>query len=188
MRVPGFLAAQVSVWHVLVLNAMTMVMVAVVVVGVTVAGAAGPASFRPVGSVRMANAHKTAATLVKGSDLKKAILSVAFTVPSGKVADIQVTYQGELAKASSSLVGMCLGELRLDSPTGSLLAPGQQLLLDGGVSTAFGGSYTVTGSLQGSRDAIPSGSHRVYFVAETGGVGCYYRNNSIFLLADIRGK
>ena len=188
MRVPGFLSAKVSIWHVLVLNAITIVMVAVVVVGVTVAGAAGPASFRPIGSIRMANAYKTAQRLITGTDGKQAILSVAFSVPSGKVADIQATYQGELSKASTSLIGMCLGELRLDSPTGTRLAPGEQLLLDGGVSSAFGGVHMVSASLQGSRTAIPSGSHRVYFVAETGGDGCYYRNNSIFLLADVHGK
>jgi hypothetical protein len=187
MRVPGFMSAKVSIWQVLVLNAITLVMVAVTVVGVTVVGASGLDSFRPIGSIRMANSYSTTTKTVAGADGDTAILSVQFTVPSGKVADIQVTYQGQIHKATTSLIGLCFGELRLDSPTGSVLAPGQQLLLDGGVLSAGGAVHEVSASLQGRKNSIPSGSHRVYFVASTGGVGCAYGDRSLFVVADIHG-
>lgn len=180
-------SAKVSIWQVLVLNAITLMLVTVMAVGVTVVGAADLNSFRPSGSFKMASAYSTNSVLVEGSDGRTSVLSVQFTVPSGKVADIQVTYQGAMIKATTSTVGLCFGELRLDSPnSGDVLPPGQQLLLDGAVDPAGSGVHAVSASLQGRKNSIPAGSHTVYFVAETGGVGCYYQSRSMFVVANIR--
>lgn len=186
MRVPGFLSAKVSIWQVVGLNVLTLVMVSVIVVGAAVAGAAGIDAFRPTGTIKMANSYSTTTKLVEGSDGPTSVLNVQFDVPSGKVADIQVTYQGAIMHAADTTVGLCFGELRLDSPSGSILQPGQQILLDGGVETGGGGLHAVATSLQGRRNSVSSGSHVIYFVAETGGVGCYYQDRSLFVIANIR--
>jgi hypothetical protein len=187
MRGERFLGRSVSLGHVLVLNAATLVVAGVLVVGAAVAGAGSVIdSFRPVGNFRMASSSTTTSTLVEGADGPTTVLSVTFDVPSGKRADILVFYNGQLTKATTSTVGLCFGSVHLDNPGSTALAPGEQLLLDGGVAASGGAVHGEAASLQARKQGVTPGHHTLYFVAETGGVGCYYDNNALFVVANVR--
>jgi hypothetical protein len=186
MRKVELLGRPVTIGHVLLLNAVTLLLVAVLALGVTSAGAVTPNAFQGAGSFRMASATRTTSVLVEGADGPTTILAVSFRVPAGKRADLLAFYNGQLTKQTTSTVGLCFGSIHLDSPSSAELAPGQQLLLDGGVAASGGAVHGEAASMQARKNGVLPGTHELFFVAETGGVGCFYGNSALFVVANLR--
>jgi hypothetical protein len=186
MRKVSILGRPATVGHVLALNAVTLGLVTVLALGVASVGAVSPNAFQGAGSFRMASATRTTSVLVEGGDGPTAVLSVTFDVPPGKRADLLAFYNGQLTKATTSTVGLCFGSIHLDSPSGAELLPGEQLLLDGGVAASGGAVHGEAASMQARKNGILPGTHELFFVATTGGVGCRYGNNALFAVANLR--
>src|ERR1035437_4344882 len=132
-----FLSRHVSLAHVLAVNVLTAVAVAVLALGVGTAGAAAPAAFQSAGSFRLAAASATTEVEVTGST-SKTVLSVSFTVPSGRRADVQATYNGQVQSTTAGAeLGVCFAGMRLDSSS-DFLKPGEILVLDRRIEVAPG--------------------------------------------------
>jgi hypothetical protein len=124
--------------------------------------------------------HATDSIQVTGAAGPQTILTLPFTVPPGRVADVSVFFNGQLTHASATPVGLCFGEVRLDDPVnGTVLAPGELLLLDGGVQPAGGALHAVAAD-------VASGLHTLYMRAETGGQGCFYGARTLMAISNLR--
>jgi hypothetical protein len=191
MRRPAFLASTVSVWHVLVLNAITLVLVGILVGGALGDGLVGRAAFKPAGAFRMATAASTTSQVVTGAMGETTILRVSFRVPSGRRADIAAFFNSQITKVDSTPanppIGLCFNSIRLDNAaSGPILNPGELLTLDGFVDPAADSLHAVTASVQGVRNDLPPGNHTLYVRANSGGEGCRWQDRSIVVLANLR--
>lgn len=131
----------------------------------------------------------TSSIAVAGADGETTILSLPFTVPPGRQADIAAFFNGQLRHVSSTPIGSCFGLMRLDNATiGPILSPTAAafLLLDGTVETSLSALHTVTASLQGIGANIAPGPHVLYVRATTGGQGCSFGQRSLVVLATFR--
>jgi hypothetical protein len=136
---------------------------------------------------RVASVQATDSIQVTGAGGPQTILTLPFTVPPGRVADVSVFFNGQLTHASATPVGLCFGEVRLDDPVnGTVLAPGELLLLDGDVQPAGGALHAVAASLQALAADVSSGLHTLYMRAETGGQGCFYGARTLMAISNLR--
>jgi hypothetical protein len=178
--VSRFLGTKVSLGHVLLLNAVTVVIVAVIAVAATV-GAASPASFRPSGSFRMVTAVNNDVVDVHQAGVN--VLSASFTVPQGKVADIQATYNATIVSEDLGAgLGLCQVQMLID--TGTVLKPGQATLLDKGVDNGSG-YYGEQRSYQAMKNNLGAGTHNLIVAASGGGTGCWYGPGTLFIDANL---
>jgi hypothetical protein len=185
MRRFSFFETKVSLGHVLLLNAVTIGIVALFIVGITGVGAATPDSFSASGTVRIASAQTAGPGLIAGGDGNVVVMAVQFTVPSGKKADILASFQETVMSADlAAAVGLCFGTMRLDATNGPDLLPGSQVMLDKGVDNGSG-YYGEARGIQSRKLNVGAGLHTLYVIAFSGGNGCYYGQGSTFVIANI---
>jgi hypothetical protein len=174
------LRSNVSLVHVVFLNALTVVVVAMVALAAGV-GAATPDAFRPAGSYRMVTAYSADSVDVHQSGV--ALLLGTFTVPSGKRADIQATFSTNVVSRDlGPAVGLCLAEMLIDS--GTSLKPGSVVLLDKGVDNGSG-YYGEQRTFLAFKSNIGPGTHNVLVVGGAGGNGCWYGPSTLFIDANL---
>ncbi len=184
MRSPSFLRGQVSVGHVLLLNAMTIVIVAVLVYGAGAFATASPSAFQPGGSVRIASATSSSDVTIDFQPFERTILQASFSVPSGKRADVLAFLNGTVNTGPNIVV--CKVVMRLDgASSGTVLAPGEMTFLDWYEAA---GLVPVTRSVQGRKNSVGPGSHTLYVrgINASGENTCSFGARSLFLVANIR--
>jgi hypothetical protein len=170
----------VSLGHVIVLNALTVVVVAIVGLAAGV-GAASLDAFRPSGSYHMVTAYSASSIDVHQSGVS--LLLGTFTVPSGKRADIQATFSANIVSEDlGPAVGVCQAEMLIDS--GTSLKPGNVTLLDKGVDNGSG-YYGEQRSFQAFKSNLGPGTHNLLVTGGAGGNGCWYGPMTLFIDANV---
>ena len=179
------LRAKVSLAHVLLLNALTVVAVAILALSASGAGAATPQVFQGAGTFRLASAAQATEVEVQGVTVKT-VASVSFTVPSGHKADIQATYTGQVQSTTSGAeVGVCFGGMRLDSAS-DYLKPGEVLVLDRRIEVAGGESLTLNATIQAFKNGIGAGTHTLKVIGDAASSnGCWFNPGSITVVANV---
>lgn len=105
-------------------------------------------------------------------------ISKDFTIQSGKVATLIALYTTQSEEEGS---GGCQAEMRLDSPTGTILGAGETILGDSGNDREVKTLTTTTPD-------IPAGNHTIYVTVEpvdspyTGSNACLLSHASLTLI------
>jgi hypothetical protein len=161
---------------------LTIAVLAIVAASVAATLAAGRVML-PAGTIRIAsqvdnngyNVHGGCCTQIDWTD---------FSVPTGKVADIQATYHGQIvSNDAGAAAGLCFVGFRLDGGDNAL-APGDMVVLDKSVDHGSG-LYDEARSAAAMKNSIPPGNHEIQVMAHAGGNGCVYAQNLLFLTVNI---
>jgi hypothetical protein len=140
----NILNKNLKVWHLLLLSMLF-------IIGQGVPAKAAPPF--PVGDVIISSASSDSEmTIFDGGSTTD--LTATFIVPNGRTATVVAFYNARV----SVLKGWCVGSLRLDSPNGQALNPGEMPL-----SGYTDDTYDINGAISG----IGPGSHTIYVVVQS---------------------
>ena len=172
------LSTQLKLWHLLL-----VVGLLAVATGASAGQNATPtgahsdlssAALFPSGVFNMAAARSNSSLTVHAVDGEVTVLQVAFSVPTGKKADIAVFFNAEAYKYAN---GYCYLTFYLDGVGTVTLHPGQLWVADGYV---YSGAYpTISG--QGYRGNVAAGPHTVFVTLQTTGGDCFVQDRSVIL-------
>lgn len=150
-------------------------------------------AYFPAGDIRLASAWKNDPITVSGTDQPPVkVLSVSFTVPDGKKAELQTTFSGELQHGTGGAgYAWCDAYFGLDSASPDpAFKPGGFIIGDPSNSAyqLLGGPQAkepqiITSGMAGFRKNVPAGKHtvNVYFVSVYSGCTVFARNLNVIV-------
>lgn len=175
----GILDTKVTLRHLLILG----ILVATFAVSVGTLAANTINGAFSAGSIRMSSAKSNQFLSVSGTDNPPVlVLHTAFTVPSGKTADVQATFAASLAH-NVGTYAFCFGAFTLDgATTDANFKPGSVQLIGGGTATE---PDTISTSMTGFRKGISHGSHTVNVYIHSAYAGCTVEDRALNVLVNI---